>query len=194
MPGFAPGIFLSGVRTFVARGGAMRLSRFRDSRRRGPRFESLTAHQSRNARLLPGVFLSGVRPGSTADTRRVESGRCESGGIGRRTGFRFQRVTPVRVRVPAFAPPCGRSRRAQVIRRAVALRDPAAGFPRYRSARIIAAPRWRPAARSAKLLRSAARASRPASRQLQNRATAGPWWQEQACKSRSNPLATSSVG
>ena len=29
---------------------------------------------------------------------------CESGGIGRRTGFRFQRVTPVRVRVPPFAP------------------------------------------------------------------------------------------
>jgi hypothetical protein len=81
-----------------------------------------------------------------------------------------------------------------VIRRAVALRDPAAGFPRYRSARIIAAPRWRPAARSAKLLRSVARARRPASRQFQHRATAGPWWQEQACKSRSNPLATSSVG
>ena len=30
--------------------------------------------------------------------------RCESGGTGRRTRFRFWRVTPVRVRVPPFAP------------------------------------------------------------------------------------------
>ena len=44
--------------------------------------------------FVPGIFLSAVRVVRWRDGWWVESGRCESGGIGRRTGFRFQRVTP----------------------------------------------------------------------------------------------------
>jgi hypothetical protein len=35
---------------------------------------------------------------------RLDEELCESGGIGRRAGFRFQWVTPVRVRVSPLAP------------------------------------------------------------------------------------------
>ena len=57
------------------------------------------------------VRLSGPRrpsgrpfPIIRAAHRRCTGAAGESGGTGRRAGFRFQWVTPVRVRVPPFAP------------------------------------------------------------------------------------------
>ena len=119
------------------------------------RFESLTAHPSRKRLARAGRFLfrrnPGVQPRCGAFRVLVSGGRsgrgtiagpCESGGIGRRTGFRFQRVTPVRVRVPPFAPRPPPERRMAWPRRALA------GRPRSRSARMSAKGQGVPASRS----------------------------------------------
>src|SRR5579863_5442952 len=46
-------------------------------------------------------LVSALRPRYNANS----SPPCERGGIGRRTGFRFQRLTAMWVRPPPFAPP-----------------------------------------------------------------------------------------
>src|SRR6185312_580403 len=55
-------------------------------------------------RVPVAVFGNGWWSSGPSGTHGPWRQHRESGGIGRRTGFRFQRVTPVGVRVPPFAP------------------------------------------------------------------------------------------